>query len=175
LQQCNVEMQTFPLPATVAPAARLARMVRVVIDSFHPGATGGGFLFFQVDALPAATVCEGNVIKAPGNATLTFEDDALKVAGKRTGYVGQVATFTCDEGYEFADTPAPGPAAPAPWSPLDALAVPAASWAAWTEGPCSATCGPGTRARTRECGLPGACAGDYAGDVVACDDQVCRK
>jgi hypothetical protein len=174
LQQGNVEMQTFPLPATVPPGARLARTVRVVIDSYHQGATGGGFLFFQVDALPAATVCEAHV-PVPGNATITFEDEALKAADRRTGYVGQVATFTCDEGYEFADTPAPGPAAPAPWTPLAALAVPAAAWSVWTEGPCSVSCGPGTRARTRGCDTPGACAGDYSRELVACDDQVCRK
>ena len=47
-QQCDVELKEFRIDAAFDLRTRTARNVRVNIDSYHDGATGGGFLFFEV-------------------------------------------------------------------------------------------------------------------------------
>ena len=47
-QQCDVELKTFRIDSDFDLRTRTARNVRVNIDSYHTGATGGGFVFFEV-------------------------------------------------------------------------------------------------------------------------------
>ena len=47
-QQCDVELKEFRIEADFDQRTRTARNVRVNIESYHTGATGGGFLFFEV-------------------------------------------------------------------------------------------------------------------------------
>ena len=47
-QQCDVELKEFRIDDAFDLRTRTARNVRVNIDSYHDGATGGGFLFFEV-------------------------------------------------------------------------------------------------------------------------------
>ena len=48
-QQCEVELKEFRIESAFDQRTRTARNVRVNIESYHTDATGGGFLFFEVD------------------------------------------------------------------------------------------------------------------------------
>ena len=50
-QQCDVELKTFRIDTDFDVKTRTARNVRVNIESYHDGATGGGFVFFEVYSL----------------------------------------------------------------------------------------------------------------------------
>ena len=106
---------------TVDLATRTSREVKVNVDSSYPGTVGGGFLFFEVDTLPAATACSVDLSKK-GHAT--FEIEELKVAGRETGFTRAKATYTCDDGYKWGYEHVPITTTPAPPTPIKALGAP---------------------------------------------------
>ena len=153
---------------TVDLATRTARELKVNVDSSYPGTIGGGFLFFEVDTLPAATACSEDL---PHKDHATWEIEELKVAGKDTGFTGAKVTYTCDEGYKWGYEHVPITTTPAPPTPIKVLGAPydvdislpasQGTWGAWEEAVCPrSSCSPGALATARTCSTRGACRGD---------------
>ena len=81
----------------------IARDVRVIIDSSHPGTKGGGFLNFEVLTLEAPVCLENIVVHSA--AIVEVNNQSLKSEYRNTGRRGLKMKFSCEEGYEFTDDP----------------------------------------------------------------------
>ena len=71
-QQCDVELKEFRIDAAFDLRTRTARNVRVNIDSYHDGATGGGFLFFEVSFLHTRYQSKTNLRQVDAQLDFSF-------------------------------------------------------------------------------------------------------
>ena len=81
----------------------IARDVRVIIDSSHPGTKGGGFLHFEVMTLLAPVCLE--VLEVHRAEVVEVNNQSLKSEHSNTGRHGLKMKVSCEEGYEFTDDP----------------------------------------------------------------------
>ena len=140
----------------------IARDVRVIIDSSHPGTKGGGFLHFGVMTLPSPVCSE--VLEVQRAEVVEVNNQSLKSDHRNTGWSGLRMKVSCEEGYEFTDDPNTVEAeeieeTETPETP-ETLET-SGAWSAWAPSACSSPCVPGSRASHRTCSLPGACRGDH--------------
>ena len=92
---------------------RITRFVKVIIETFHSQAAGGGLLHFGVEAAKGKTfffilhsyilfLCPAPICDIP----LDVPENSSPASKMQGDYIGQEITIECWEGFEFTDTPA---------------------------------------------------------------------